>query len=80
MSEPTLLTIENAAERLACSDDQIRKLIKADELTAVNIGSGQQRRCIRVAGDSLRAFIKRRTIQTPAPRRKPLPKPKKEWV
>ena len=43
-----LRTIEQAAEYLVCSDDQVRVLIRNLELPYVNIGAGKQRRCIRI--------------------------------
>ena len=35
-----LLTIEQVAQRLACSDDQVRVLINSGQLNYVNIGTG----------------------------------------
>lgn len=76
-----LLKVEEVAECLGCSDDQIRQLINCGELSVVDIGRGNRRRCIRIPDEELLSFLQRRTIERPqAKRRKPAPKPQREWV
>jgi excisionase family DNA binding protein len=75
-----LLSIEQVAERLRCSDDQVRVLIRAGELPYVNIGGGTQRRCIRVQADALEEFIRRRTSSVKPTPRQSRPKPSRQWV
>lgn len=75
-----LLTIEQVAERLGCSDAQVRILIRNGDLPYINIGAGNQRRCTRVASEALDAFIAGRQSERPQPRRASQPKPQREWV
>lgn len=76
-------TINEVAERLNCSDDQVRILIANRDLPCVNIGSGKTRRCIRVSQEALNGFIESRTSpmeQKKEPRRKSASPAQPEWV
>lgn len=61
-----LLKIPEAAERLACSDDYVYKLIGDGDLSKVDLGDG--RSMTRVADAEIDAFIKRKTTNA---KRKP---------
>jgi len=78
-----LLTIEQVAQRLACSDDQVRVLINSGQLNYVNIGTGNVRRCVRISGDALHEFIRSRQAVAKSPaesKRRLKPKPRRDWV
>ena len=75
-----LLTIDQSAERLNSSSWQVRLLIEAGDLPYVNIGSGNQRRTIRIEAKALEEFISRRTTSTPAPTKRNSPRSSREWV
>lgn len=72
-----LLTVEQCAELLQCSADQIEKFIKAGELRRVSLsirqpGKGPRgRKCWRVTPTALREFVMLREGYEPQPAEKP---------
>lgn len=52
MTETLLLTLEDAAQRLAISPRSVRRLIERGELTPIRIG-----RAVRLSADDLRAYV-----------------------
>lgn len=49
-------------ERLGVSVPQVRALIRAGEIQAINAGSGDERRAVRVSVQSVEAFERRRAM------------------
>ena len=54
-----LLTVSEVARRLACSPNQVRALISAGRLTALDLGVLGLRRQSRVSEEELARFIQR---------------------
>lgn len=75
---PRNLTIQQAADDLCCSVDQIRRHIRSGELVAFDIGQGSSRRKQVVTGESIAEFIERRTVHRETVRTSPR-RPKKSW-
>jgi len=63
MSKP--FTPKQAATKLGCSVDQVRRLMDSGELESVNIGLGEKRRRRVVHPDALQAFLDRRSGPSP---------------
>lgn len=78
-----LRSIQYVAEFCGLSEDQIRNLIDRGDLEAVNMGTGRQRRRLKISDEALRQFIQGRTVQprqSAIKRKRPAPKPQREWV
>lgn len=75
------LNLRAIADRWGCSIDQVRGLVAAGELKAVNIGLGKQRARWIVPLSEVEAFERRRSNSKPEPkRRRPALKPTRQWV
>ncbi len=76
------LSVRKVAEELGCGIDQVRNLIAAGELPAVNIGLGKQRARWSVSREDLDAFKQRRSSRPERVlhRRTDVPMPRKQWV
>ncbi|WP_083435068.1 helix-turn-helix domain-containing protein [Rhodopirellula islandica] len=76
------LSVPKVAAELGCGFDQVRNLIAAGELPAVNIGLGKQRARWSVSREDLDAFKARRASQPARAkhRRTDVPMPRKQWV
>ena len=66
-----LLTPEETAERLRVTAEQVRCLIRKDQLAAINVGSGKKRPLYRITEHALHDFLDRRWQPGPAIRKKP---------
>lgn len=71
----SLLTTEEVAEFLRTGPSQVRELVRAGLLAAVNIATGKKRMAMRFAPEEVEAFVKRRTtvqvpLDTPRPKRR----------
>lgn len=81
MSSENGLNVRAIAKRWGCGIDQVRRLIAAGELRAINIGLGNQRARWVVSESEIKAFEQRRSNQQPVPRRRsPQITPKRQWV
>jgi excisionase family DNA binding protein len=76
------MNVRQVADELGCGIDQVRNLIAAGELAAVNIGLGKQRARWSVDRQELDAFKSRRSSRptTSKHRRTDIPQPKRQWV
>lgn len=61
-----LLTVEQVADKLTCSDTTVYDHMNAGRLAYVNVGGRKGR---RVDPDDLRAFIDRQRVETTTPRK-----------
>lgn len=80
MSKP--LNPKQAAAKLGCSVDQLRRLADEGEIKAVNIGLGKIRQRRVFYADDIQAFIHRRSATSSATikPRASHPIPSREWV
>lgn len=53
----SILSVQEAAERLDCTRRHICNLIDAQELAAINIGTGQTRTSARIPVEAFRDFV-----------------------
>ncbi|MEO9591370.1 helix-turn-helix domain-containing protein [Rhodopirellula bahusiensis] len=76
------MSVPKVAAELGCGIDQVRNLIAAGELPAVNIGLGKQRARWSVSREDLDAFKARRASKSPQVkhRRTDVPTPRRQWV
>lgn len=67
MSDPKLLTPAEAAQQLAISERQLRKLTRAGRIKYVSVGLGTKRETRRYHPDDIGAFLEASTrVDTPA--------------
>lgn len=65
-----LLTVAQAAERLGCSEDTVRRLIHGGQLPAVNVSA----RLTRLFPEDVEAYLRSRTMRTAALQKKNRPR------
>lgn len=53
----TVLTVKEVATILKCSSRQVCELIRAQELTGINIGLGESRMAARIPVEAFRDFV-----------------------
>ncbi len=76
---PSGYTPAEAGEVLRCSADQVRALITAGRLGAVNVGLGRRRARWIISQASIEAFLTPPVNQKPSRRRQP-PATSKRWI
>lgn len=57
LEKPRVLSIKHAATYLDCKEDHVRALLRAGELTALDIGLGDRRKMARIAIEELDRFL-----------------------
>jgi len=62
-----LYKIEEVAEQLGASKQQVTRLLASEELPAIDISAsaGRHRRLLRVRADDLEAFLEKRRVSAP---------------
>ena len=66
LGQEQLLTPNEAATKLKVTPEQIRSLIRKDQLSAVNVGTGPKRPLYRITQQALNDFLHRRWQPGPA--------------
>ena len=67
---PKLLTPKETAEMLRCSTDTVRRLIESQEIDAVDLSVGKQRRRYLISVEAIEKFLAKRTRFAAEPERK----------
>jgi hypothetical protein len=62
----SLLTPEDVAGRLKVTAEQVRSLIRRNQLAAINVGAGKKRPLYRITPQALNDFFSRRYQPGPA--------------
>lgn len=70
LGQDQLLTPNEVAIKLKVTPEQIRCLIRTDQLSAVNVGKGLKRPLYRITQQALNDFLNRRWQPAPAIRNK----------
>jgi Helix-turn-helix domain len=67
----TLLTLQQARQRLGLSENAMAKLVRTGAIRAIDVSApGARRRTWRIDPEALDAFLAERTTPRPAPRRR----------